>query len=783
MRSPVTFLILLLCSFLSGCLVDDLKGQPNDQSGKPDDGVDGRYFYVSGRIVKGVFDGAKVRVYPIGGGLRSLESVAESATAPDGSYQLRIPREYIGKSALIRATTAGARMKCDLITGCGQQNFDDWVLLEGEGPVIDIGVPELREGGIYNGSVLTHLGFAAAEARLPEVDVSSNGIADTTAKLTLSKANSEVASTFGVIGDLPSVKIVDVTDPEDRASATSSELHYSLINSVAVTTASDVYGEPNFVQALTKLTAQFVESGIPGNSTLGAEEVAQSSLLAALADAYRYFDGLDGNKYSEIQSEILALRGLYLNEPLHEYGRGVSSDSFHLTFIEKAKLMVRGVRDIALSLDLRRLVDINNLSGLLSGDVSGALGAFGVVVDTSLVLKDEKVDQVQSALGMVSEGVLDTLLSYYQKSAQPQLAQGLNIIHLPESNSHRFVIRGSVDACGDAGAGSNACEVPVDLVLFLEFDSFGGNTSVASIRIDGLRATLLGAVGDAAYRLNFSGTGPQFIAGVLFLEDESDVSLSRTFVEVQDWWMSLPVSVVARDEDSQSSLNGTLQSTGEELVMRFESQEISIYESDSVEEFVSNQLYELSHLKRFNLNTAFSVDVTGEDRFLAAIDFTQGIIPFEGKAVYRMSSRRACGPEHNGCVVLEDESGIEGEAADNFVRMSASVAYKANLKAIETPVMIQMSGSRESPATNKVSSLKVSYPGNALALNGRFNNSGGIIALDAVNLDGMRLNFDTINGKRTGKVETPTQETVADIIDMGQWVKVRYIDGYFESLL
>jgi|GEM_PF-3275896 len=778
MRSLTTLLILLLCSLLAGCLVDDLKGQPNNTDGKTD-GVDEHHFYVSGRIVKGVFEGANVRAYPIVGGQQALEPVAESVTDARGSYQLRIPREYIGKSALVRASTLDARMKCDLMKGCGQQDFASWVLLENESLFIDIGVPELRESGIYNGSVLTHLGFAVAKTRLPE-GISANGISDTAAELTISKANSEVASTFGVIGDLPSLNIVDVTDPDERASADSAVLHYSLINAVAVATAIDAYAEPDFSQALFKLTNQFAESGIPGNSNDGAGEVTQASLLEALAAAYVYLGELDGNAYSEIQSEILALRALYLSEPLQEYGRGVSSNSFYLTFVEKAKRMVRGVRDVALSLDLRKLVDINNLSGLLSGEVTGVLGAFGVVVDTSLVLKDEKVDQIQLALETVSKATFDTLLSYYQKTPQSPLVHGISISHYAESNSHRFVIRDNFDACSDAGNGS--CEVPIDLVILLEFGSFGGNTSVSSIRIDNLRMTILGTVGDAEYRLIFPGSEPQFVAGVLFLEDDSDENRSRTFLEVRDWRLSLPVSVVAEEQGSQSSLNGALNSTGEELVLRFESEDESI-ETDSVTEFVSDRLYELSHLRRFSLNAAFSVDTTGEDRFLASIDFTQGVIPFDGRAAYRISSRKACGAEKDECVVLEDESGIEGETAESFVQLSASVAYKANLKAIEAPVMIQMSGSRESPSTNKVSSLKVSYPGHALALNGRFSNNGGIIALDAVNLDGMRLYFDTINGKRTGAVETPAKESVAEIIDMGQWVKVRYLDGYFESLL
>lgn len=97
-------------------------------------------------------------------------------------------------------------------------------------------------------------------------------------------------------------------------------------------------------------------------------------------------------------------------------------------------------------------------------------------------------------------------------------------------------------------------------------------------------------------------------------------------------------------------------------------------------------------------------------------------------------------------------------------------------------MILELSGSRDSPTTNSINNMRVSYPGHAVSLNGRFNNSGGITGLNATNLEGMRLYLNSINGKRSGALETPGKEKVADLIDMGQWIKIRYINGDFESL-
>jgi hypothetical protein len=138
--------------------------------------------------------------------------------------------------------------------------------------------------------------------------------------------------------------------------------------------------------------------------------------------------------------------------------------------------------------------------------------------------------------------------------------------------------------------------------------------------------------------------------------------------------------------------------------------------------------------------------------------------------------------DESSCEEVGSDTVIEGETPNNYLKLTASAGFKAKLKGISEPVILELSGTRESPTANAINNLKVSYPGHAVSLNGTFNNNGGITALDAVNLDGTRLNLKTVNGKRSGILETPTKEKVADLIDMGQWIKIQYTNGDFESL-
>lgn len=776
-RNPA-FVLLLLCSLLPGCLVDGVKKESTADTHKPSPS-NSEFFHISGRMISGVANNATVYIYPYLRGEMAVQPVAEAPTDNDGYYQALIPRKYLGKSALIRASNP-SQIKCTLVNGCNGEAFGAWLPVMEGGWILDIAVPELDEQGIYNGTALTHLGFSLVESALSTTDLVENNAADIAVRAQIQSANSKVVSALGLVGNLPNLTVFDITDPADYQTATPLEMRYSLLNSAIVEAATGVFGEPDQFSALSKLSSQFVELGISGQSSTNRFEVTQLNLLEALADSFRYLQESTRQDYTVEISEILTLRNLFLNEGAGQYSRGTSSDTVHLTSMERAKKMLSSVREVAFSLDLRQLAQFSNLATFTSGEVADALEGFGVVLDTSEVLQGEKTDRLMSALGSISRGMLDILALYYKSQPIPDMVNGIRIEHVGSAHRHTFEIRDSVNVCNDEFETAD-CEVPVDISLTMDVSYFGGNLGASVVVIDDLDLSLAGVVGDDKHKLIFPGAASSFQAEQLFLQEGLDGVEGKFLLEANNWVLDVPFSIVSAAEEAAASVSGVIDSSGGRLGITFENQEKIVRENDKEIESIATRLLGLYDVRGFSLNASISVNVNPEDQFFAAFNVRQSARPFEGSAVYKTSYRKLCGKMLIECSTHDETSSLEGETEENFVQLSASAAYKASLKGVNSPVLIQITGSRDSPSTNSVNNLKATYPGHALALNGRFNNNGGIIALDAINLDGMHLYFDSVNGKRVGAVETPAKEKVADIVDMGQWVKVHYLDGDFES--
>ncbi len=218
--------------------------------------------------------------------------------------------------------------------------------------------------------------------------------------------------------------------------------------------------------------------------------------------------------------------------------------------------------------------------------------------------------------------------------------------------------------------------------------------------------------------------------------------------------------------------------------MNFRAATLEMAEEGGAVTKLNENTLNIARLAELDLDLASSIRNNADETFLGAINLQQGLGQMPDLVTWKNSNVEHCASAAPSavCEEVSSEALIDGETDEKFLMLNAAVGFKASLKGVATPVIIEMSGERDSPSTNTINSLKVTYPGHAVSLNGKFNNKGGITALDARNLDGMHLYLETVQGKRVGALETPTQEKVADVIDMGQWVKLNYADGYFESL-
>lgn len=773
MRILTILVALFSASLLTGCLVDSPKRASSATVQKPDD--DPHYFSITGRVVKGVVSNAKVSLHVLSDGAFSELSVVESTTDSRGFYELRIPAEFVGHPALITANLSESLMVCDLLDGCQDIPFGGKVIIDESSLNLHVGIPELYKSGLYNISILTTLGYLIAESDPYGRPIESR-LTNAEMKVRLAKANSSVASLFGIVGDIASHEIIDFTDVEERNLASDAAVRYSVLNSAVLEAALSAYQEREYSGAIARLVSQLAGLGMAGNTSSGYGEVTLEAVIDRLIQAYSRLQN-NGSDYSGQLSELYAVWGLYVNEPPGRYIRGVPSLSSNLTSLEKSKKMVESVRGVALSLDLRKLVELSNLSKFVSGGVGDALEGFGVVLDASQVLAGDNADRTMSALVSVLNITLEALLKYYQDGIVPAEIDGVQLSHGYRNGEHSIAFYNKVNGCSQ----EQPCWIPIDLTITLRIGAFGGSGVAQMLIIEDMSANIIGTLGDDHYRIFFPGVSSFVKWKNLKLRKGKNDFEGQTFLDMEDWTLNVSFNVQSNIQEDPVSLEGLLNTSGQKLVAILKDSE----SRSSIEqglEIVRTDTVELYELKQFLLNLSFSINEASEDSFYAALNVSQKN-SFSGKAVYTNILRRLCsesgGPD---CQQTGEESRVEGESIESFVGLSASVAYKANLKSVAEPVLIQISGSRESPTVNKITNLKVSYPGHAVSLNGRFSNSGGITALDAKNLDGMHLYFDAINGKRTGAIETPFKEKVADITDMGQWVKVRYINGEFESL-
>jgi hypothetical protein len=366
MQHLSNLLFLLVAFALSGCLVEGPKERSSDVH--QSQGVSGPHlFTVSGKVVKGIVEGARVSVYPLIDGLVTEEMIGQTISDVEGFYQLSIPLKYHGQPAVIIAELNDSWMACDLISGCGHQAFGEKVQLENSQLTLALGIPELFESSHYNLTVLTHLAFEKAKSELASIHGAGGGLVDFTARITLTNSNSSIASSLGVIDHLPTHEILDITNQSERNSAKSSALHYSLLNGAVIDAAMKVYGTSDYAAVLEQLADQLKAEGIPGVAPDGVLEVSQVDVIDALIQSYQHLQRTDGVAYSEQLSELFAARALYVNDPMAPHERGISSNTTLMTSLEKAKRMVESVREVALSLDLGKLVELSNLSGFVGG--------------------------------------------------------------------------------------------------------------------------------------------------------------------------------------------------------------------------------------------------------------------------------------------------------------------------------------------------------------------------------------------------------------------------------
>ncbi|MBX2858370.1 MAG: hypothetical protein KTR17_06885, partial [Cellvibrionaceae bacterium] len=243
---------------------------------------------MSGVAAKGLILGGVVNVYPIVDGRVGSEALAASVvTEDDGSYSLTIA-DYDGGPVVVRVTAdQDTQMICDLSSGCGNgSSFGDTIALSDSDFKLDAIIPG-AEGGTFesvNVSVLTNTAATTALNELAEAqDVSQVNLANL-----IADANSRVANRFGLLGDLYSIPLIDVTNPANLVGVDSRIIEFAFINTAVVQAILQGNGDFSIAQAANQFVAQYAANG--GLADREATDTTAVSLAEILAEVSRILE-------------------------------------------------------------------------------------------------------------------------------------------------------------------------------------------------------------------------------------------------------------------------------------------------------------------------------------------------------------------------------------------------------------------------------------------------------------------------------------------------------------
>lgn len=771
-------LLLVMVLALLACKTERLKESPVHSSVKPKD----QGLTIKGRAYVGVADHGQVTIHPITSGEWSLEeSLSGVLIDTHGNFSVDIKAQHVGAPAVLRLKLKeGERVRCTLIFGCpGQVRFGELLEVGQGGVELFVAIPELDLDQFYSITPFSHIAFRLVSEELERPQLHQNASYLVHARHAISKANTQVAGRFGLVDDLSTVQQVDITNVAELEQANTPMIRDSIIAS-AILQGSSIDPSDWGLQAIEVFAQQYVEEGLPGVSS-SAQVISLASLLQAgreMAEEVQRRDNLD---LSQIISELgVELDLVLLGEP-DQHSRGVASETYLSTDIERGFEFVSDVRRVANSLDLHKIASLSSLEQITEGGAAELLRQFGIIDST--VLSGDGFRHIQTALTRVGEATLTALVDYYAHGVTGGLYEGLAFDHDYNSGFHQFTFATTIDACD-----GQVCSVDLNLNIEIQVDRFMGN---ASVRAFAARTVGLAVVG----HLQSSGLE------LHFLEKEQQVELQRPRIEshsmVEGMWeketyyvegesikVHFPLEFRKHESGTAETYRMLLNLSAGEHAVTFSHQDHLALEVDGSTTHISENLVYVEHLEALRFGLASAIKNRDNEEELGALNIVQSPVRSPKNIAMKTSTVQYCGVVANeaACEELSFDSVIEGETQDNYLGLSVAASFKSKLKGISGQATVGLTGSRDSPTANTIHRLKLSYPGHAVSIKGQFNNSGGISALSANNLDGMRFYFDNVNGKRRGALETAGKDRVADVVDMGQWIKILYANGDFESL-
>ncbi len=292
---------------------------------------------LSGAAIKGVVADGVVAAHEIdSSGVAVTTALETTTTDQNGDYSLTLPSSFSGGPLLLRLTanvTGTTTMKCDVAAGCGNAAFGETFVVPSNFELSAVlGDSSAGDEVTVNLTALTTLAAKYAASK-------SGGL--TTENI--EAANTQVADTFGLTGDINQFTPVDLTDPDDVAAADSDAILNALYSAGILAALLD--DGRDVADGLNNLAQEFADQdgNLMVNDT-GFDSVV-ISLLEILEGAQAVIDIIDEGDATIAAIIAMALADAVATTP-GEFSNGEPSPNVGDTKLNKAKAMVNDVRTI-----------------------------------------------------------------------------------------------------------------------------------------------------------------------------------------------------------------------------------------------------------------------------------------------------------------------------------------------------------------------------------------------------------------------------------------------------
>lgn len=337
---------------------------------------------IAGVAAKGIILNGVVNIHPIIDGVLSSTTIGSARTSTtNGAYSVNVD-DYRGNPFVVRVTTDDTTtMRCDLAAGCGTGvSFGQTVPLNDSEFNLDAIVPPITVAQTtVNLSVLTD---TATEVALTSLSSLSNP-SITTITQSVTNANSAVANRFGILGNLTSLPVVDLTNPASLVDVTQDVLEYNLLSCAVV--GQLVNGGPG--ASITQAVRNFASQYATNNGLADREETASNNVTLAeiLAEASRVITSIQ----TIDTTNLINLHGLRsvitANQQLANSGSttpttGVVSDP-NLSELAKVKAMVGELRKVGTGLEQGIDAEQSLIDAALDDDSGDVLAAVNLGVE------------------------------------------------------------------------------------------------------------------------------------------------------------------------------------------------------------------------------------------------------------------------------------------------------------------------------------------------------------------------------------------------------------------